>query len=275
MNRRRALHAAFLSGMLASAAPAMAQTFPELVAFGDSLSDNGNAGRFSNGPVWVERLAKGLGLPLRPSRAGGTNHAVGGARAAGGPNELLAQVRGYLAERGGRADPRALHTVWAGGNDLLAAGFAPDPEAAGRDAAAAVGEAVAALAAAGARTVLVPNLPDIGMTPALRSVGPAAAAEARRRSLAYDDALARALDRAEARHPRTAILRLDVRALAERVLADPGAAGFRNLTEPCQGLPSCEGALFWDPIHPTTQAHARLAAAALELLGVPAEAAPG
>jgi outer membrane lipase/esterase len=179
----------------------MAESFTALVAFGDSLSDTGNAGRFSNGPVWVEHLAKSLGLPLRPSRAGGTNHAVGGARAVGGPNELRAQVRGYLAERGGSADPRALYTVWAGGNDLLAAGFASGPDTAGRAAAAAVGEAVAALGAAGARTVLVPNLPDIGITPALQAVGPAAAAQARRRSLAYDDALAQVLDRVAAATP--------------------------------------------------------------------------
>ncbi|MFZ1430400.1 MAG: SGNH/GDSL hydrolase family protein, partial [Geminicoccaceae bacterium] len=93
--------------------------------------------------------------PLLPSRTGGTNHAVGGARAVGGPNELRTQVRGYLAERGGRGEPRALYTVWAGGNDILAAGFAADPDVVGRDAAAAVGEAIAALGAAGARTVLV------------------------------------------------------------------------------------------------------------------------
>jgi phospholipase/lecithinase/hemolysin len=74
------------------------------------------------------------------------------------------------------------------------------------------------------------------------------------------------LDRIEARHPGVAILRLDVQALAERVLADPGAAGFRDVTSPCQGRPSCEGALFWDPIHPSAHAHARLAAAASTLI---------
>ena len=57
MNRRQILQVAFLSGMLASAAPAMAESFTALVAFGDSLSDTGNAGRFSNGPVGVEHLA--------------------------------------------------------------------------------------------------------------------------------------------------------------------------------------------------------------------------
>ncbi|MFL5334353.1 MAG: SGNH/GDSL hydrolase family protein [Geminicoccaceae bacterium] len=259
-----------LSGMFASTA-ARADSFSELVVFGDSLSDNGNAGRFTNGSVWVEDLAEHFGLALRPSRAGGTNHAVGGARAAGGPNELRAQVRAYLAGRRGKAQPRTLYVVWAGGNDLLAAGLAADPDAVGPGAAAAMGEAVNALAAAGARTLLVPNLPDVGMTPALQAFGSAAAAAARRWTYAYDDALALELDRVAAQH-RVAILRLDVRTLAERMLADPGAAGFSNLTEPCQGRPSCKGALFWDLVHPTAQAHARLAAAALEAIEA---AAPG
>ena len=50
------------------------------------------------------------------------------------------------------------------------------------------------------------------------------------------------------------------------MLADPGAAGFHNVTDPCQGRPSCEGALFWDLVHPSAYAHARLAAAASTLI---------
>ena len=70
-------------------APTPAQipsSFSDIVVFGDSLSDNGNLfrltgqppppyfkGRFSNGPVWVERLAAPLGLD------GITDFALGGA----------------------------------------------------------------------------------------------------------------------------------------------------------------------------------------------------
>jgi outer membrane lipase/esterase len=241
----------------------MAESFPALVVFGDSLSDTGNAGRFSNGPVWVEHMAERLGARLRPSGDGGTNYAVGGARASGGPTDLRAQADAFLPARRGRLDPAALYVVCGGGNDLLAAAvYGPDGDAVARGAADAIGGIVADLASAGARHILVPNLPDIGITPALRALGPAAAAGARELSRAYNETLELALDRVEADHP-VRIVRLDVFSLADGVIADPAAAGFRNVTDPCRDAGSCEGMLFWDHVHPTALAHARLADAAL------------
>jgi outer membrane lipase/esterase len=250
-------------------------SFSSLVVLGDSLSDSGNAGRFSDGPVWVEHVAERLGLPLRPSRAGGTNYAVGGARVRGGPDDLRGQANVYLGKArrgGGGPDPDALHVVWGGANDVLGAGYAPDRDRVAAEAATAVGTIAGDLADAGAARVMVLNLPDVGRTPALRAGGPALAAEGRRLTRAFNAALTPALDRVEAKHGRTLYLtRLDVFSLAERVFADPGAAGFRDVATPCQARGgSCEGVLFWDQIHPTSYAHARLAAAALEALGVPA-----
>ena len=101
----RGTHAlAAVAALTIGGAAAAQRPFDELVVFGDSGSDNGNdhilsgglvvpspyfGGRFSNGPLWVERLAERLGLghpternPLpAPSEAGGTNYAYGGAEA--------------------------------------------------------------------------------------------------------------------------------------------------------------------------------------------------
>ena len=77
--------------------------FDHIVVFGDSLSDTGNAGRFSNGPVWVEQLAARLEVALMPTQAGGLNFAVGGARLdpLSGPHSLRAQADLFCASHSG------------------------------------------------------------------------------------------------------------------------------------------------------------------------------
>jgi len=89
-----------------------ASAYTALFAFGDSLSDAGNAyiltggvtpasppyvgGHFSNGPTWVEDLSQELGLgTLKPSLspAGGTDFAVGGATTAALPSRSAASRR--------------------------------------------------------------------------------------------------------------------------------------------------------------------------------------
>jgi phospholipase/lecithinase/hemolysin len=103
--------------------PSPADVFDELVVFGDSLSDTGNASCFSNGPVWVEGVANSLGLSARPSEMGGTNYAIGGARLdpASGPTSLPAQLQRHL--EGNRLPRKRLYIVYGGGNDLIAAGW--------------------------------------------------------------------------------------------------------------------------------------------------------
>lgn len=269
-SRSARLAAAALVSATLAAAPVAAEppTFGRLVVFGDSLSDNGNAGRFADGPVWVEHMAERMGVELRPSRLGGTNYAVGGALTHGGTNSLREQADDFLAgRRRGGIDAKALYVVWGGGNDLLAAMFDPSPGRIPRAAASAIAKIVADLFKAGAKHVLVPNLPDVGMTPAVRTQSPVVAAAARQLSLAFNEALERELSSLEAGDAR--LYRLDVMALAERVLADPGTAGFVNLATPCFGT-GCEGFLFFDQVHPTAYAHRRLAAAALATIGLPA-----
>src|SRR5262249_29275417 len=89
-----------------------------ITGFGDSLSDGGNVftitggtvpyptGRFSDGPVWIERLAADLGVPIQPSVLSGTNFAFGGAETGLG-NSLL---RGILPVPGVRPASPGYHT---------------------------------------------------------------------------------------------------------------------------------------------------------------------
>jgi phospholipase/lecithinase/hemolysin len=237
--------------------------FDRIVVFGDSLSDGGNAGRFSNGPVWVELLGTQLGLTVTPSRNGGSNFAVGGARLdpRSGPGNMRAQADLYLARQ--PAAESVLFVVYGGGNDLLAAAQNPNANGIISSAAASLKSIVSDLAEQGATDILVPNLPDVGMTPAISAYGPRAVAQAGILSDRLNAAVDRALAEIASRH---ALHRLDVRAMAERARADPGSYGFVDVRTPCILTGRCEGYLFWDHVHPTTHAHARLADAAAELV---------
>jgi phospholipase/lecithinase/hemolysin len=241
---------------MSTAAPA--QAFDRLIVFGDSLSDNGNGGRYSNGPVWVEQLAARLARPLTPSQGGGLNFAVGGARldARSGPNSLRAQADRYL--KAPRPNGRTLHVVYGGGNDLFAAIGAPNPDEGVEAAIASLRSILRDLARHGATDVLVPNLPDVGITPEVRARGARARREARALSEQFNAGLDRVLAEMNG-SPALRLHRLDVWTMGERVAADPASLGFANITHGCNAQPSCEGYLFWDHVHPTTRAHARLA----------------
>ena len=271
-----------------------ARTFDYLVVVGDSLSDPGNLfaitsalaplglqpvpsppyveGRFSNGPVWVEGLAAGLGL----SGPAVVNLATGGARTTShlfveqAPEALgpVLTARGVLSLReqvdllvaDGLIGPGGLHVVWGGANDFLN-GPALEPSA--PPPARALAESVTSLAAAGARTFLVPNLPDLGAVPRFVN-DPVLQTTFAAASAAHNALLSTLL--ADLRTDLgLEIFELDVGA----VTATLPTFGFANVTVPCALLPSCEGAAFFDDIHPTTAVHARLAATALATVPIP------
>jgi outer membrane lipase/esterase len=256
--------------LMASTAPLPAAlVLDRLVVLGDSLSDTGNAGRFTDGEVWVERLARGLGLGVAPARMGGFNYAVGGARIHGGAFSLREQAQLFVATRdSGRPDPATLYIVFGGSNDLRALVDVAD-KTVGADAAVTELAAVLhALVDAGAREFLVPNLPDIGRTPEAREHGAAWVREARALAQRFNSGLERVLrelERADGVH----VHRLDVFGLLEAAAADPQRFTLRDLGNPCPPelrMSGCDGYLFWDGMHPTSTGHARLGDAALALL---------
>jgi outer membrane lipase/esterase len=127
---------------------------------------------------------------------------------------------------------------------------------------------LAQLVAHGATHLLVPNILDVGMTPEVRAQGGEAVAEARRLTNHFNQAVERELTDLIGPSSDLRLYRLDVAAMAERARKDPGSFGFTDISTSCQEFPECGKYVFWDDIHPTTAAHARLAEGALDALSV-------
>ena len=285
--------------VLASASSAAVASYSEVVFFGDSLSDTGNLyastcntipasppydnGRFSNGPLWSERLAAALGGSATPSLFGGTNYACAGATVMdfGRPTPEIPQELGmYFAKTGGVASSNALYVILGGANDINDAG--KNPATAGANivmAATAVDSMVEALYAAGARNILVGNLPNIGLTPQAVAGGPAVVAGATALSQLFNATLEGLLAGSEAKDTGLDLDLLDLYGLMNSAVANPSAYGFTNVTDPCYNgavgagggtvCASPDSYLFWDAFHPSTVAHSLIADTALRAVPEP------
>jgi cholinesterase len=256
----------FLSGL---ARVAQASSFSAVVVYGDSLSDNGNLfaasgqpgapyfqGRRSDGAVAVEQLAVALGAPLLDfawigATTGIGNFADGGTPTSAGAFSLPGMQTEFLATQPLLAPylASALFVVWGGANDFLS------PSPLDLTPAAIISRAVSdevgivnGLVGLGAQHVLVPGIPDLGLTPYFQSLGPLAAGQATAASAAYNATLLASLP--------AGVLFSDTFGLEHGLIANPGAFGFTNVTDPCfDGLTVCANPsqyLFFDSFHPTT-----------------------
>jgi len=287
-------------GIPQTSAPFNANAPGPLVPVG-SYADSDN---YSNGPVWVDYLANSLGLPLLPSEALGTNFAFGGARTGaigvsddpGLTPPLVQQAQFAVAGSLGTLPSDALYVVWGGGNDVRALGeefgaglFSSDDTVrlasiaaltGGIDASIAnITATLSTLADAGARNFLIPNLPDLGLTPAARfleNIAPGTREVLSGLSGLFNAKLANLLAGAEGVDGFTLTL-LDVFALNHAVVDNP-APGI-NATEACTsqnafaGCADAQNFVYWDGVHPTTATHqviANAALAALQPVPVPA-----
>ncbi|APG19814.1 hypothetical protein A3780_20435 [Kosakonia radicincitans] len=150
-----------------------ANTFDSITVFGDSLSDTGNAGRYTwdgqSAQFYDEQLAAHYGLTLSPFVSGGSNYATGGAMAISTGNSLnttAIQVQQYLLSRSNQADNAGLFIHYIGGNDIIAASQQPN-EATNivTMSSSAAASQVKSLLQAGAGLIVVPSVPDISFAP--------------------------------------------------------------------------------------------------------------
>ena len=296
-------------GLLAAPISGWAGNVDAIYAFGDSLSDVGNIfaatggaepaapyanGQFSNGAVWVQDLAGDLGLaPLKPSLAGGSDYAYGGAQTGTTPVPLSQCHRSYRRDgTAGQfqavhatADPNALYTIWIGSNDLPSR--SPTRKPTRRRLPRASGRAVvnidSTISCPGERgregLSLILTVTDLGKTPDAIAGGPGRAGRSVRTggSLRFDsgawfrsDPLAGSAGGGRWSEPDV----LDTYSLLDNIVENPAAGGFTNVTSPCLvgavnyagGTPCAptmagqDQYLFWDDLHPTAAGHALIAA---------------
>lgn len=293
-SRYRRLALGALVGVGALPLPTLADTtfndtFDDTVFFGDSLTDSGYyratieqllsvpagqldfVGRFTDnpGPVWSEHLANRYGGSAAPANAGGNNYAVGGARVSAPSGSLFGaapsvsdQLANYLAATGGVAEGDTLYSVWAGANDLFTVGEGADAASVITSAASGTAAVIGALENAGARHVLLFNVPDLGLTPRFNG-DPATSAGATALARQYNETLYTAVAASGAE-----VIPVDTFALLQEVAAAPGVYGFSNVTDPActQPLPLCNPTtlvapdagqryMFADEVHPTSATH--------------------
>ena len=270
--------------------------FDEMIVFGDSLSDTGNVfdlssgafagepyfgGRFSNGPVWVEWLAHGIGfneptedMPVpAPSLRGGTNYAYGGAQAGARFSRPLSALTGIPIPNIGLQIDTFLADLAAGtrtlnGDELLVVQGGSNNNS-GHLAAMEIAHHVRTLAAAGGEFIFVPNLWQV-------SQDPFAVNDDRRWDVFTADFNATLNDELDALEQKyhhenrpITIIRSDWFGLHADILSRPDFYGLTNVTDPV--CPACAAVtdehagdslagdpdefLYWDSVHLTAAGH--------------------
>ena len=306
MLRRHSFVRSLLAVLFCAGATTTASAqFSQILFFGDSLTDPGNlalvigsdpgqvitgntyipskpyaSGQFTNGDVWAKTFASALGVPLsaQPVPAGGGNYAFGGARVAtdgaGLPPSLTTQEGLYLQSHGNSAPGSALYVIAGGGNDardaLAAAASAMNPgaviAAAAMSFAQSIGVMVDQLQAAGAQHIVVWDVPDLGLAPAVTALGAGPTFLGTQVSLAMNGALATRLT------GEAGVSVFDLFGLQNKIVANPASFGLLNVTDAC-GAPTAQcnpaTSLYWDGIHPTAAGHVLLAQGMLAVVAVP------
>ncbi len=269
-----------------------AATIDKIFVFGDSLSDNGNLyalthgntpkypywnGRFSNGPVWVEDLAKDLGMPASDL----DDYAFGGAQTRGGFFPSVSRQIDTFDYRYSKADPKALYIIWVGANDVIF--HSHDPLFLADQHVLNIMSAVDNLHERGAHIFLIVNLPAIDKTPLAHTLDAKAGNHKYSENVAalikrHNLQLQKSIVDYKKQNPDVTILQLGANVLFNKIIANPEKFNIKVVDKSCykgnfKGEPNPDDVcsdpddyLFWDMVHPTRKIHQELARHAKNLL---------
>jgi outer membrane lipase/esterase len=249
--------------------------------------------RFSNGPIYADTLGAHLGItsPTLDFAVGGAysgklNETIGAVPVSGvnlspllnglnavtplTPVPLDTSVQGQIVNyltSGAGVSSKGLYVVWGGANDYfaMASAIGAQPGLSTTQIQGIVAQQVtptvtnlttdvAALAKAGAKSFVVPTLPNLGGTPSLNS----SASTAQLGSLvtfSHNTALANAMG-ALGQQMHVNVYLIDTAGLFSDIQANPSKYGVTNVTQACLTAAGVcanpSSSLFWDSVHPTT-----------------------
>jgi phospholipase/lecithinase/hemolysin len=257
--------------------------------------------RFSNGLLWVEYLNQRLAarrivplfrlLGVSPRVTCGVNFAVGRSKTRQREDEpgvpsLVDQIS-WLENNRKRFHVRedCLFTVWAGSNDYLHTLLLHEGAVPARDCPApssvvdVLRETIERLIFVGARSLLVLNLPDLSRLPAVTFLLSEAQEEMHHLCLEHNSLLRDACNALQERYQDVRIIYVDIFSEINDTIANPEKYGFTS-TESATNIRfaigektpqeliirASETCLFWDDLHPTTEAHRVIAEVAYRTL---------
>lgn len=284
-----------------------------IYVFGDSSAEQGNLyalpgnsrngtpyyapdgfSRESNGPIWTEYLFPEI-RPILDHKhdAGSINFAFSGATSgsdniavpeAGGLTQQLQLFDAGVNNGSIKPTDESVFVIAAGVNDFFRdLGAGRDLDATAEEVASNLGNAAEHLSSAGAKTVLVENMPNFWYAPAFRGL-PADQDKLILEGVetvtdATNGQITERLRALSAEKPDTNFVVVPVHALFEHIRANAAALGFTNIDEACYDPSSgtlCStgpqvqnGYLFFDDLHLTTRAQelqARLYGAIIDTL---------
>lgn len=229
----------------------------KIVAFGDSLTDNGNLfaltkkvhdasplvpvipqdppyylGRFTNGLVWAEELAKNLRVPLY-------DYAYGGSWAESFqdsrqliPFGLDTQINFYLVQAAPDFNiENHLFVIWSGANDY--AYGRKDAEYASTNTVTAIKNQIDILILYGARNFLIFNIPDLSITPAIYAQGPTVSANMSHASSLHNSKMKTMIAKERQENTDVKFIEVDVTKIYGDMVAHPEKYRLKNVKNAC------------------------------------------
>lgn len=253
-------------------------------------------GRFSNGPVWIEHLVSSY-FPKNPNTHL-KNYAYAGSAVSLDESDdevlftLRRQVNLYLSAQQDKASAEDLYVIWIGANNYLTVNPENQSDEELNQVAADVNQGIVdsleRLVKKGAKHIMLVNIPDLGRIPA--AVDFEAVDILTYLSKQHNTLLLNSYELLKQKYSDVQWIYFDMNTAFGAVVDEPQNYGFTNTTEPCldlimaedtdvssvlqRGVSStsavekdlCAGYLFFDPVHPTRDAHETLAKKARDFL---------